>query len=76
MSEMITQERMMTALNHQDPDRVPIDVGGGTSTSIGVEGYERLKQYLRVTAEPQVLNKAFRIARLDESVMKRLGSDI
>ena len=65
----------MTALNHQEPDRVPIDIGGGSSTSIGIEGYEKLKQYLGVSAEPRVLNKAFRIARLDESVMKRLGSD-
>jgi len=75
MVEMSPRERVMTALNHQEPDRVPIDIGGGSSTSIGIEGYEKLKQYLGVPAEPRVLNKAFRIARLDESVMKRLGSD-
>jgi len=72
---MTPRERVMKALNHQEPDRVPIDIGGGSSTSIGIEGYEKLKEYLGVSAEPRVLNKAFRIARLDESVMKRLGSD-
>ncbi|MGA3406772.1 MAG: uroporphyrinogen decarboxylase family protein [Candidatus Bathyarchaeia archaeon] len=54
---------------------MPIDIGGGASTSISIEGYERIKQYLGVRAEPKVLNKAFRVARLDEIVMERLGSD-
>jgi uroporphyrinogen decarboxylase len=66
---MSHRERVVATLNHHEPDRVPIDIGGGASTSISIEGYERIKQYLGVRAEPKVLNKAFRVARLDEIVM-------
>ena len=75
MAEMTSRERVLAALSHQEPDRVPLDVGSSSSTSIVVEGYENLKRYLGVSAETRILNKTFRIARLDESVMQRLGSD-
>lgn len=75
MAEMTPRERVLTALNHQEPDRVPLSIGGGTATSILVEGYEGLKQHLGVSGETEIMNKAFRIARIDERVMQRLGSD-
>ncbi|MFB0545938.1 MAG: uroporphyrinogen decarboxylase family protein [Anaerolineae bacterium] len=75
MAEMTPRERVRAALNHQEPDRVPLDIGGGSSTSIVVVGYEKLKQHLGVSGETKILNKIFRVARLDESVMQRLGSD-
>jgi uroporphyrinogen decarboxylase len=75
MAEMTPRERVWAALNHQEPDRVPLDIGGGASTSIVVEGYEKLKQRWGVPGETRILSKIFRVARLDESVMQRLGSD-
>jgi uroporphyrinogen decarboxylase len=41
-----------------------------------VEGYEKLKQHLGIAGETRILNTAFRVAQLDESVMRRLGSDV
>ncbi|MDI7275221.1 MAG: uroporphyrinogen decarboxylase family protein [Anaerolineae bacterium] len=73
---MTSRERVQYALEHQEPDRVPFDVGSGSSTSIVIEGYDNLKRHLGVSGETQVLNKAFRVARLDEAVLKRLGSDL
>jgi len=75
MAEMTPRERVWTAVNHQEPDRVPLDIGGGASTSIVVEGYENLKGRWGVPGETKIMNKIFRVARLEESVMKRLGSD-
>jgi uroporphyrinogen decarboxylase len=75
MAEMTPRERVITALNHQEPDRVPLDLGGGTSTTIVVEGYDRLKAEWGIPGETRIMNKAFRLARLDEDVMVRLGSD-
>jgi uroporphyrinogen decarboxylase len=75
MSEMTSRERVLAAINHQEPDRVPLDIGGGASTGIVVEGYEKLKQHLGVSGRTEEMNKIFRVARLDESVMQRLGSD-
>lgn len=75
MTEMTSRERVKAAINHIEPDRVPLDIGGGCSTSIAVEGYEKLKQYLRVLGETHKLSEIFRISKLDESIMQRLGSD-
>jgi uroporphyrinogen decarboxylase len=75
MVQMTPRERVMAALNHQEPDRVPLDIGGGTSTTLVIEGYDRLKAEWGIPGETRVMNKAFRLARLDEAVMARLGSD-
>jgi uroporphyrinogen decarboxylase len=75
MAEMTPRQRVWAALNHQEPDRVPLDIGGGSSTGIVVEGYEKLKEHLGVSSETQEMNKIFRVARTDEEVMQRLDSD-
>ena len=75
VAEMTPRERVQGAVHHQEPDRVPLDIGGGTSTTVMEEGYEKLKHHLRVEAEPRILNKIFRMARLDEDAMKLLGVD-
>ena len=73
--KMSSRERVITALNHEEPDRVPLDIGGGCSTSISVEAYDALKRYLGISAPNNTLSSLFRIALLDENVMQSLGSD-
>ena len=75
MAEMTPRERVWAAVNHQEPDRVPLDIGGGSNTGIVVEGYEKFKQYLGVTSDTTEMNKIFRVARTDEEILQRLGSD-
>ena len=72
---MTSRERVLAAINHQEPDRVPLDIGGGSSTSIVVEGYERLKRHWGINAPPRVMSEIFRVAWLDEEAMLRLDSD-
>ena len=36
MSEMTPRERVLTALKHEEPDRIPLDLGG-LSTTIETE---------------------------------------
>ena len=77
MQGMTPRERVTAALNHQEPDRVPLDVGGGQSTSLVVEVYENLSQHTgQPTGELRYLSYAFRVARLDEATLVRLGSDV
>jgi uroporphyrinogen decarboxylase len=72
---MSPRERVLAAIDHHEPDRVPIDIGGGSSTSISIEAYEELKRHLGVAGTTNTLSKIFRVAALDEHVMRRLGSD-
>ena len=72
---LTSRQRVLTALDHKEADRVPIDVGGGCSTSISVEGYDRLKDFLHMPGKGEKLSELFRIAKLDENVLQFLGSD-
>ena len=44
---MNSRERVMMALNHQEPDKVPIDIGGNQS-SIHIKAYRKLLDYLDI----------------------------
>ena len=54
--EMTSRERVLNAINHQEPDRVPLDIGGGSSTNIVVEAYEKLEKYLEVSGDTGLFN--------------------
>jgi len=74
--EMTSRERVLNAINHQEPDRVPLDIGGGSSTNIVVEAYEKLEKYLEVSGDTGLFNKMLRLAKPAEKILLRLGSDV
>ena len=75
MTELTSRERVLITLDHREPDRVPLDIGGGYSTSISIEGYEKLKNYLGYSSDSKIMSDIFRIAYVDEVVKKQLGCD-
>ena len=75
MKEMTHRERVLAALSHQQPDRVPIDLGATRDSSIVVEGYERLKQHFAVRHEDTLLSRMMRVVDVDERIMRALDID-
>ena len=81
--EMTSRERAYAALNHQEPDRVPICFGGTLSATNIVECAPEgrvcsdLYSYLGITgAEPIKIGDICNVVvNLDERVMQRLHSD-
>ncbi|RPI49871.1 MAG: uroporphyrinogen-III decarboxylase [Chloroflexi bacterium] len=72
---MTSRERVLAAVDRREPDRVPMDVGGTSfSTVIGL-AYERLKAGLGVQGETVYMKRKSRSVLLDESVARRLGAD-
>jgi len=69
---MNSRERMLRALNHQEPDRVPIDLGGGPT---GIEGqaYDSLRELLDFKSETQTFVRDH--VEIDEPILERLGVD-
>ena len=68
-------ERVLCAINHEEPDRVPIFFGTSSPTTMLAAAYENFKAYLGVRYPPRLLSKTFQYAQLDEEVMVRCGSD-
>ena len=40
---MTHRERLLTALNHKEPDRVPLDLGGTGGSTLNIDAYQNLK---------------------------------
>jgi uroporphyrinogen decarboxylase len=73
---MNARERVMLALNHQEPDRVPIDLGGSICSSIHREAYVELKKYLGIPLEEiQMVDYIQQLPYLDEALLERFGAD-
>lgn len=73
---MTSRERVRTALNHEEPDRVPLFVGTSGVTTLFGPAYERLKRHLKVKGGPaRWISKPMQYAWPDEEVLQRLGSD-
>jgi len=74
MKELTSRERVLRALNHQEPDRVPIDLGGYQS-GITTYAYGRLKEKLRITSPTQIMERNQQLAEIEEEVLQRFGVD-
>ena len=73
---LTSRERVLCALNHEEPDRVPIFFGTSGATTMLAPGYEQLRSYLGLgSREPISLSRALQYARIDEEVLVRMGSD-
>jgi uroporphyrinogen decarboxylase len=73
---MNSRERLLVALNHHEPDRVPIDLGGTPTSTISVSALENLKSHLKVTSPTQVMSPIFLTAYPDEEIIRRFGIDM
>ncbi|MHB1132120.1 MAG: uroporphyrinogen decarboxylase family protein [Chloroflexota bacterium] len=72
---MRARDRLLAALNHQEPDRVPIDLGAGLACAINVQAYERLKQHLGLDTPTTVASRFSQTADVEEVVLQRFGVD-
>lgn len=74
---MTSRERVRRVLAHQEPDRVPIDIGGHSASSMAPVSYANLCRHLGFPVPEQVrlMSKAMQIVSMDEAVMQALGSD-
>jgi uroporphyrinogen decarboxylase len=69
---MKPRERLLTALRHREPDRVPIDLGGN-STGIEAEAYDRLKDWIGFKGETRTFVRDH--VELDDPILERFGVD-
>ncbi|MBP7936642.1 MAG: hypothetical protein KA354_18525 [Phycisphaerae bacterium] len=71
---MTSRERLLAAVNHQIPDRVPIDLGG-FQTGIHKRAYQSLLDLLDVQVEIVIQDPVQQLARPCEQVLQRFHVD-
>jgi len=72
---MTPRERVIRALNHQVPDRIPIDLGG-FQTGIHRGAYVPLLAHLGIEDEPVILDPVQQLAKPCETLLERFHVDI
>lgn len=74
---MNSRERVLAAINHQEPDRVPIDFGGHRSSGIAAIAYAKLKKALGITSgDIYVYDMIQQLAIVEPPILDAIGVDV
>ncbi|MDO8685110.1 MAG: hypothetical protein Q7J78_00395, partial [Clostridiales bacterium] len=76
-NKMTPRQRVITALNHKEPDWVPVDFGSSHNCSIHLDAYLNLRKYLGLKGEyePEFISFFDQCVRPEEEVLVKLGID-
>ena len=73
---MNSRERVLKAVNFEQPDRVPIDLGGIRASGISAVVYDKLKKRMGIETPTRVHDTMQILAELEMQVVDRLHVDV
>jgi len=74
---MTPRARVLAAIEHREPDRVPVDLGATPSSGISAAAYGRLRSRLGLADGPVlVYDVVQQLAQPEEAVLDRFGVDV
>ena len=73
---MTSRERVELAINHKEPDRIPIDLGGTRTTGISIFSYNKLKEKLGIENGLSRVHDVYQmLGDVEPEVIERLNID-
>jgi uroporphyrinogen decarboxylase len=73
---MTSRERVLATIRHEEPDRVPIDIGGTGVTGVNLIAYGKLKRHLGLTeGAARIFHTWIQVAELEKAIAERLHTD-
>ena len=73
---MNSRERVLTTLEHKQPDRPPRDLGSTTATGIHPRAYEALKRHLGCGEDWRYVSSRAQLACVEAPILDRFGIDL
>ena len=74
---MTKRERVLRAIRHKEPDKVPVDLGAMRSTGITGVAYSRLKKYLGIRkGYTYVYDVVQQLAQPEQAILDYVESDV
>ena len=74
---MTSRERVLTALNHQEPDRIPYDLGGNQVTGIHRIAYANIRKAVGLPESSPIICDAVQgLALPEDDFIDRFGIDV
>ena len=76
-TETTSRERLANALNHKQPDCIPIDFGGTAVTGVHASCVAALRDYYGLEKRPVRVHEPFQmLALLDDDLKDAMGLDV
>jgi uroporphyrinogen decarboxylase len=74
---MTSRERILAAIEHREPDRVPLDFGATPSSTISAIAYGNLKKQLGLTqGHTRLYDVVQQLAQPEDFILDRFGVDV
>jgi len=74
---MNSRERILSAINHKEPDKVPIDLGATPSSGISAIAYNNLKKHLGISGgSTQTYDVVQQVIQPEDVILNQFGIDI
>jgi uroporphyrinogen decarboxylase len=71
-----SRERVIAALEHRRPDRLPMDLGSARFTGMVEGAYERLRAHLGFGEVGPIIERMQQLVAIDERVLRHLDVDV
>lgn len=74
---MNSREKVLAAINHKEPDQVPLDLGSNPSSGISAIAYSNLLKHMNLSHLPvQVYDVVQQLAQPHDQIIEALGIDV
>lgn len=74
--EYTSYKRVRAALEHKEPDWIPLDIGGALVAGININVLKRLSNYLGLDEQVNVYDKVTQLGGINDGLIEKLGIDI
>lgn len=76
-SKMSSRERVLATINHEEPDKIPIDLGSTPSSGISAIGYHKLKKYLGMNkGHTRIYDVVQQLAQPEDEIIEYFKIDV
>ena len=76
MSALSHRDRVLAVINHEVPDRHPVDFGGSPASGINLYAYKRLKEHLGLPGPVRVQTERSLLAWPDDTILELFDVDL
>jgi uroporphyrinogen decarboxylase len=71
------RDRLLAAINHREPDRVPVDLGATAVTSLHIDTHRKLKAHFGINdPEETIVNRMMQTVLPHEEILKHFDVDV
>ena len=74
---MNSRERVMAAIDHKEPDYVPLDLGATPSSGISAIAYNNLKKHMGITdGHTRIFDVVQQVVIPEQNIIDEFGVDV